>query len=107
MLLYALTRTESFYELYIGILRLTISLAVFLSLLISLDRLLKVAAYARIALNTWWNGHKPEHNFGARPLPDPHRLSSLFPKVAVQLPMVRAGIWLSSVPATVLGSPCR
>ena len=88
-MLYTFTSAETFYELYIGILRATISAAVLLSLLISIDRLLKVASYVRIAGVTWWTGHKPEHNFGARPLPDPHRLSSLFPKVAVQLPMVR------------------
>ena len=58
-MLYTFTHYATLYELYVGILRGLISLAVFLSMLISLDRIYKVrqrcrasASYARFCL--WW-----------------------------------------------------
>ena len=86
-MLYTFTHYASLYELYIGLLRGTISVAVALSLLISADRLLKVVHYVRLLVREWLTGHRPEHNFKARHMPDPHREPSKFPWVAVQLPM--------------------
>ena len=68
-----------------------LAVAVALSLLISLDRLLKVAKYGRLVVKEWASGgHRPEHNFIARRLPDPHRDGTRFPYVAVQ---VRPALW--------------
>ena len=101
-MLYTFTHYASLYELYVGLLRGTISVAVALSLLISLDRLLKVATYVRLTVREWLTGHRPEHNFK----PDPHREPSKFPWVAVQLPMFneKSGrhCWPSDAPASQL-----
>ena len=86
-MLYTFTTFVTFYDLYVGLLKAAITAAVALSLLISLDRLYRVAKYLRISGKTWLTGHKPEHEFGARPLPDPTHFSLAYPKVAVQLPM--------------------
>lgn len=64
---------------------LLLAVAVALSVLISLDRLLKVAKYCRLSVREWASGHRPEHNFKIRRLPDPHREGHRFPYVAVQV----------------------
>lgn len=86
-MLYTFTTYATFYELYIGLLKAAITAAVSLSLLISLDRLYRVAKYVHFSCRTCLSGRKPEHEFGARPLPDPTHFSLAYPRVAVQLPM--------------------
>lgn len=77
----------SFYDVYVSLLKAAIAAAVSLSLLISLDRLYRVAKYLRISGRAWLTGHKPEQAYASRPLPDPTHFSLAYPKVAVQLPM--------------------
>ncbi len=87
MLLYTFTAYSSFYELYVAILGSVISIAIVLSVFVSLDRLwhvLKCFAYLGKAKLT---GRKPEDAFTPQPLPDPVYEGHLFPRVAVQLPM--------------------
>ena len=86
-MLYTFTSYVTFYQLYIDLLKTAIAAAVTLSLLISFDRLYRVAKYLRICVRVWLTGRKPEDEFGARPLPHPTHHSSAYPKVAVQLPM--------------------
>lgn len=86
-MLWTFTTFVTFYDLYVGLLKAAIAAAVSLSVLISLDRLYRVLKYARISFRSWLTGQKPEHEFGARPLPDPTHFSLAYPRVAVQLPM--------------------
>ena len=62
-------------------------LAVALSLVVSVDRVLKVARHALILLHCAWTRRRPEQRFSARPLPDAAVYAALYPSVAVQLPM--------------------
>ncbi|BDA47669.1 probable glucomannan 4-beta-mannosyltransferase 9 [Coccomyxa sp. Obi] len=86
-MLYTFTHYATLYELYVGLLRGLIAVAVCLSMLISVDRLYKVFVYMKVQARTRLTGRKPEHEFSARPLPDPAAYSMVYPKVAVQLPM--------------------
>jgi hypothetical protein len=49
---------------------LVIPLAVFLSMLVSADRLLNVLKYAAVRLRTRLTGYKPERSWYFKPLPD-------------------------------------
>jgi hypothetical protein len=69
------------YVLYISVLRGAIALAVFLSILVSLDRLYKVWVYAKVSLRWYLTGHKPEHDYQPRKLPDPAHHAASYPKV--------------------------
>lgn len=69
------------YLLYVSILRAAIALAVFLSILVSLDRLYKVWVYAKVSLRWYLSGHKPEHDYQPRKLPDPATNAAAYPKV--------------------------
>jgi hypothetical protein len=69
------------YVLYISVLRGAIALAVFLSILVSLDRLYKVWVYAKVSLRWYLTGHKPEHDYQPRKLPDPAHHGASYPKV--------------------------
>lgn len=86
-MLYTFTHVSTLHELYVGILKASIAAAVAFSVLISLDRLLRVAKYIRIKTRAWLYGKKPEDAFSARPLPDLLHGSDAYPRVAVQLPM--------------------
>eukprot|EP00884_Botryococcus_braunii_P009093 jgi/Botrbrau1/18185/Bobra.53_1s0050.1 len=83
----SLSPFSGLYHLYLNLLRAAISLAVFLSILVSLDRLYKVWVYAKVSLRWYLTGHKPEHDYQPRKLPDPASNAAAYPKVAVQLPM--------------------
>ena len=86
-MLYTFTSFTTIYELYIALLKVAISTAVLLSVLVSLDRLWKVGKYLHVQLNIQLTGRKPEHSFQNAPLPDPNQYSLVYPRVAVQLPM--------------------
>lgn len=86
-MLYTFLGVSTFYELYVGLLKASIAAAVAASVLISLDRLIRVAKYLKIVVRTWLSGVRPEDAFSARPLPDLVRGSGAYPRVAVQLPM--------------------
>ena len=86
-MLYTFTSFTTIYELYIALLKVAISSAVLLSVLVSLDRLWKVGKYLHVQLNIQLTGRKPEHSFQNAPLPDPNQYSLVYPRVAVQLPM--------------------
>ncbi len=83
----AATSFTTIHELYIALLKVAISSAVLLSVLVSLDRLWKVGKYLHVQLNIQLTGRKPEHSFQNAPLPDPNQYSLVYPRVAVQLPM--------------------
>jgi hypothetical protein len=87
MLLYTFTAYSSLYELYVAILGSVISIAIFLSVLVSLDRLWHVLKCFGFLAKAKLTGRKPEDAFTPQPLPDPVYEGHLFPKVAVQLPM--------------------
>ena len=86
-MLYAATRVATFYEAYVVLLKAAIAAAVAFSVLISIDRLVRVAKYLKIITRTWLYGVKPEDSYLARPLPDLVQGSNAYPRVAVQLPM--------------------
>eukprot|EP00887_Chlorella_sp_A99_P007190 scaffold2.g7190.t1 len=72
------------YELYVLLLSAAIQLAVLLSLLVSLDRILNVTKFAACRLWARATGRLPKDRWHFQPLPeDP----ALWPLVAVQLPM--------------------
>ncbi len=87
MLLYTFTAYSSFYELYVAILGSVISIAIVLSVFVSLDRLWHVLKCFAFLAKAKLTGRKPEDAFTPGPLPDPVYEGHLFPKVAVQLPM--------------------
>ena len=86
-MLYTFSTYSTIRELYIALLKVAISCAVLLSVLVSLDRLWKVGKYLHVQLNIQLTGRKPEHSFQNAPLPDPNQYSLVYPRVAVQLPM--------------------
>ena len=86
-MLYTFAAYATFYELYVGLLKALIGFAICLSMVISADRLLKVAQFAQYTLRTALTGQKPEQRFACNPLPDPAQYSLVYPRVAVQLPM--------------------
>ena len=86
-MLYTFLGVSTFHEAYVGLLKASIAAAVAFSVLISIDRLIRVAKYLKIVIRTWLSGVKPEDAFSARALPDPIRNSASFPRCCVQLPM--------------------
>ena len=86
-MLYTFTSFTTVYELYVALLRAVISVAVGLSVLVSLDRLWHVLKCGAVITRAKWTGRKPEDAFAPQPLPDMVLDRQLYPKVAVQLPM--------------------
>ena len=86
-MLYTFAGVSTYYEAYVSLLKAAIAAAVAFSLLISIDRLLRVAKYLKIIVRTRLSGIRPEDAFSARPLPDLLHGSDAYPRVAVQLPM--------------------
>lgn len=74
-------------EIYISILEISISVAVALSLVVSVDKILYVLKYVQIRICTRIRGRAPAEKFRFQTLPDPVHFSHLYPMVAVQLPM--------------------
>ena len=85
-MLYAFTGYSTFLALYTALLQHAVSIAIVASLAISLDRIWKTLSWLKLAWVTWWTGRTPEQAYSCRPLPD-LKLGSLYPRVAVQLPM--------------------
>ena len=86
-MLYTFTSFTTVYELYVALLRAVISLAVGLSVLVSLDRLWHVLKCAAVTSRAKWTGRKPEDAFQHKTLPNADLDGLLYPRVAVQLPM--------------------
>lgn len=87
MLLYTFTAYSSIYDLYVAILGGVITIAIVLSVFVSLDRLWHVLKCFAYLVKAKLTGRKPEDAFTPQPLPDPVYEGHLFPRVAVQLPM--------------------
>ncbi len=79
--------TYSAYELYVALLDALISVAVALSVVVSLDRVFHVAKYVQLKARSRVTGRKPEDYFQFSALPDPVVCGDLYPRVAIQLPM--------------------
>eukprot|EP01025_Chloroclados_australasicus_P025040 TRINITY_DN2505_c0_g1_i1.p1 TRINITY_DN2505_c0_g1~~TRINITY_DN2505_c0_g1_i1.p1 ORF type:complete len:527 (-),score=49.87 TRINITY_DN2505_c0_g1_i1:2452-4032(-) len=75
------------YDIYVELLRVLINIAICMSLVVSVDRLLHVAEYVYLKLKSKRFGKGPEQTLKSRPLPDPLHFSIHYPTVAVQLPM--------------------
>ena len=86
-MLYTFTSFTTVHELYVALLRTTIALAVWLSVLVSLDRLWHVLKCAAVTSRAKWTGLKPEDAFQHQALPNADLDGQLYPTVAVQLPM--------------------
>lgn len=102
-MLLSLAKVSLLYRIYVSLLRGLVTLAVAISLLVSADRVLKVARHALILVHSRWTGRRPEQRFSARPLPDPVAYAALYPRVAVQLPMYNE----RSVCQAVIDSACE
>ncbi|KAL6777939.1 hypothetical protein ACKKBG_A16285 [Auxenochlorella protothecoides x Auxenochlorella symbiontica] len=73
-----------YYALYVAVLTASVRLAVFLSCLVSADRLINISKFVYFKIRARLTGHLPEHDWAFPDLPhDP----AAYPKVAVQLPM--------------------
>ena len=69
----------SYYGLYVSLLHGAIQMMVFLSLLVSADRVFNVLKYAIICARAKITGKPPQNNWNFTPLPeDPHQ----YPKVS-------------------------
>lgn len=86
-MLFSSLYASSVYDGYIVVLEAIISLAVALSVLISIDRLLHVIKYVFLKLKSRLFGKRPESKWRFQPFPDPVQYPHLYPNVAVQLPM--------------------
>ena len=84
---YSSPYSTSVYDSYVAVLEAVVTVAVGLSVLISVDRLFHVAKYVRLKLKARLLGIRPETAFRFVPFPDAWREPERFPKVAVQLPM--------------------
>jgi hypothetical protein len=71
----------SYYSLYVVLLRTAITVAVFVSLLVSVDRVLNVTKYLLIRARARLTGRLPEHAWNFKPLPADQ---DAYPKVRVQ-----------------------
>lgn len=92
----------SLWDLYTNVLRASISVATFLSLLVSLDRIHLVLRYMQVRLVQLFTGKRPIDKFNYRPLPDLDNTDG-YPRVAVQLPMFNE----RAVCQTVIDSACE
>lgn len=81
----ALAALGAVHSAYVVLLRSLISLAIFLSVACSADRVFKVAVHLKHKLREMLTGKRPEHDFSCRPLPDPASYALVFPKVRVFL----------------------
>jgi len=78
----ALAALGAVHSAYVVLLRSLISLAIFLSVACSADRVFKVAVHLKHKLREMLTGKRPEHDFSCRPLPDPASYALVFPKVS-------------------------
>lgn len=78
----ALAALGAVHSAYVVLLRSLISLAIFLSVACSVDRVFKVAVHLKHKLREMLTGKRPEHDFSCRPLPDPASYALVFPKVS-------------------------
>ena len=69
--------TYSAYELYVALLDALISVAVALSVVVSLDRVFHVVKYAQLKARSRVTGRKPEDYYQFDPLPDPVRCTRI------------------------------
>ena len=67
--------TYSAYELYVALLDALISVAVALSVVVSLDRIFHVAKYVQLKTRARITGRKPEEYYQFNAMPDPVRLN--------------------------------
>ena len=95
--------TYSAYELYVALLDALISVAVALSVVVSLDRVFHVVKYAQLKARGRVTGRKPEDYYQFDPLPDPVRARSV-PRTAPAV-IVRGFIPCASIEATCT-TPC-
>eukprot|EP00210_Caulerpa_lentillifera_P004084 g3897.t1 len=79
--------TTTIYDGYVTVLEALVSLAVALSILITIDRISHVFKYVYLKLKSRLFGKKPESKWRFQPFPDAVQYPQLYPKVAVQLPM--------------------
>ena len=84
----ALAAFGAVHSAYVVLLRSLISLAIFLSVACSVDRVFKVAVHFKHKLREMLTGKRPEHDFSCRPLPDPASYALVFPKVSSWLEVV-------------------
>ena len=61
---------SSYYAFYVAALAVAVRLAVFLSLLVSADRVLSVAKFGAIKLRAWAMGRTPKEDWFSAPLPE-------------------------------------
>lgn len=61
---------SSYYAFYVAALAVAVRLAVFLSLLVSADRVLSVAKFGAIKLRAWATGRTPKEDWFSAPLPE-------------------------------------
>ena len=80
----ALAALGAVHSAYVVLLRSLISLAIFLSVACSADRVFKVAVHLKHKLREMLTGKRPEHDFSCRPLPDPASYALVFPKVSLE-----------------------
>lgn len=78
----ALAALGAVHSAYVVLLRSLISLAIFLSVACSIDRVYKVGVFFKHRLKELLTGKRPEHDFSCRPLPDPASYALVFPKVS-------------------------
>ncbi|GMH37152.1 hypothetical protein BSKO_05025 [Bryopsis sp. KO-2023] len=75
------------YDVYLVVLNALISMAVALTVVISVDRLLHVVKFIQGKIKARVTGVRPEQKFKLQPMPDQKHFAHMYPKVAVQLPM--------------------
>ncbi|CAD7698593.1 unnamed protein product [Ostreobium quekettii] len=75
------------WDLYVACLQLATTVAVAISVVVSVDRILHALKYIQIRVASRIRGRKPAQKFRFKSLPDGSALPHLYPMVAVQLPM--------------------
>lgn len=76
------------YDVYVYCLEVLISVAVATSVIVAVDRLFHVVKWVQLKLKSKVTGRSPVSlRYKHRALPDPVAYGSLYPKVAVQVPM--------------------
>lgn len=75
------------YDVYVLLLNTFISVAVAMTVVISLDRLMHVVKFIQTRVKTKITGHRPQQRYKFQAMPDQKHFAHMYPKVAVQLPM--------------------
>ena len=73
-----------YYPVYVAVLSGLVQVAIFLSVLVSADRILNILKYFLIRAKVLLTGKLPQHGWHFQPMPQDSRE---YPKVAIQLPM--------------------